>query len=349
VINLTYFEGFYPMSNSIITTFYDLDLDRVIYEIRSRKSKRIVLQFPEGLLKYAVQIAERIAQETGVEAIISLDTCYGACDLAIYASSRVKADLLIHYGHAAWSGTPPAPTIYVESFVSLDMNTMIPKVKEALGNARRVGLLSTVQHIRQVEKVRASLESNGFKIVIGKATGKVCYDGQVLGCDYSTARSISHNVDKFVLIGGGKFHAIGLALAVRKECIAVDPFSNEVFNTKELLCRHLKSRYSRIMEARSASSFGVTIGLKYGQLDLRRALRIREELLRFGKKVTLFCVDNLIPQQLNNISGIDAFVVTACPRIAIDDAELFKKPVLASEEVELIFSDELLEKYLSSN
>jgi len=337
------------MSDSTATTLYDLDLGRVTYEIRSRKSKRIVLQLPEGLIRYAVQIAERITQETGVEAIVSLDTCYGACDLATYATSRVKADLLIHYGHAAWSGTPPIPTIYVESFVSLDIDTMLPKVKELLGNARRVGLLSTVQHIRRVRRVREFLEKNGFKVVIGKASGKVHYDGQVLGCDYSTARSISCNVDKFILIGGGKFHAIGLALAVRKECIVVDPFSNEVFDTKELLHRYIRSRYSRIMETRSASSFGVIIGLKYGQLELHRALHIREELLKSGKRVSLFCVDNLIPEKLNTINGIDAFVVTACPRIAIDDAELFKKPVLTSEEVEMVFSDELLEKYLSLN
>nr|MDO8135311.1 diphthamide biosynthesis enzyme Dph2 [Candidatus Njordarchaeum guaymaensis] len=337
------------MKNSSTTTLYDPELDRVIQEVRSRKSRRILLQFPEGLLKYAAQIAERINQETGSEAIVSLDTCYGSCDLATYAASRLKADLLLHYGHAAWLGKPPIPTIYVEAFVSLDISTMLPRVKELLGNARRVGLLSTVQHIRQVGKVREFLEKNGFKAVIGKASGKVCYDGQVLGCDYSTARSISHNVDKFLLIGGGKFHAIGLALAVRRESIVVDPFSNEVFATKELLHRYLKSRYSCIMEARSVTSFGVIIGLKYGQFDLHRALSIREELLKSRKKVTLFCVDDLIPEQLNTISGIDAFVVTACPRIAIDDAELFKKPVLTPEEVEMVLSDELLEEYLSSN
>jgi 2-(3-amino-3-carboxypropyl)histidine synthase len=337
------------MSNSSVTAFYDLDMDKIICEIRSRKNKRVVLQFPEGLIKYASQIAERITQETCAEAIICLDPCYGACDPATYAASRLNADLLVHYGHAAWPETLPIPTVYVEAFVSLDVSAMLPRVKELLGNSGSIGLLSTVQNIQQVGKVREFLEKNGFKVVIGKASGKVRYDGQVLGCDYSTARSISHTVDKFVLIGGGKFHAIGLALAIRKESIVIDPFSNEVFTTKELLRRYLKTRYSRMMEAKSASSFGVIIGLKHGQLDLHRALSIRQELLKSGKKVSLFCVDNLLPEQLNNINGIDAFVVTACPRIAIDDAELFRKPVLTSEEIEIIFSNELMEKYLSTN
>jgi 2-(3-amino-3-carboxypropyl)histidine synthase len=335
------------MSNPAENTYYDLGLDKVIYEIRSRKSRRVVLQFPEGLIKYIVQIAGRITEETGVEVIASLDTCYGACDLATYPASRLGADLLIHYGHAQWYSPPPMPTIYVEAFVSLDFSAVLPEVKSLLGSARRVGLLSTVQHVHQLEKVREFLEKNGFNVVVGKASGRVRYDGQVLGCDYSTARSISHTVDKFVLLGGGRFHAIGLALAVRRESIIADPFSNEVFSTKELLRRHLKSRYACITEARKASAFGVIIGLKYGQFDLHRALDIRDKLLESGKKVTLFCLDNMIPEQLNAVSGIDAFVITACPRIAIDDAELFKKPVLTAEESEMVFSNQLLEEYLS--
>jgi 2-(3-amino-3-carboxypropyl)histidine synthase len=337
------------MRSQIKLSHYDFELDRVVQEIKSKKAKRVLLQFPEGLLEYATKIAERIDRETGCEAIISLDTCYGACDLAVYAASRVKADLLLHYGHAAWGDKPPIATIYVEAFVSLDLSAVLPKIKELLGDAKRVGLLSTVQHIQQMKEVREFLERNGFNVMIGKASGRVRYDGQVLGCDYSAAKSILPTIDKFVLVGGGKFHAIGLALAVRRESIAVDPYSSEVFTTKELLRRYLKSRYSCIMEARSASCYGIVMGLKYGQLDLQRALNIKKELLKYGKKVTLFSVDNLIPEQLNIIKEIDAYVIVACPRIAIDDAELFKKPVLIPEEVEMVFSDMMLEEYLSSN
>jgi 2-(3-amino-3-carboxypropyl)histidine synthase len=329
------------------SSIYDLEIDRVIEEVKSRKSKRVLLQFPDGLIKYCVRIAKRIKEQTRAETIISLDTCYGACDLAVNAASRLNADLLIHYGHGPWPAKTSVPTIYVEAFATLDVRTMLPKIVELLGDSRRIGVLSTIQHIRELPKVREYLESRGLKVVVGKATGKVSCDGQILGCDYSTAKSISSRVERLVLIGGGKFHAIGLALATRKDSVVIDLFSNEVYTTGELLRRVLRSRYASVMAARSATVFGVVLGTKFGQFDLQRADGVRRELERQGKETILLCVDNLIPDRLESLAEVDAFVITACPRIAIDEAEHFKRPVLTPEEVQLVFSDELLERYLS--
>ncbi len=327
---------------------YDLQVDKVVQEVKRRKSKRVILQLPDGLMQYAVQISNRISKDTGAEAIISLDSCYGACDLAVHAASRLNADLIVHYGHAPWVSKSSIPTIYVEAFASVDIGSVLPKTIAFLRGAKKIGLLSTVQHIHELIKVKGFLEKNGFEVMIGKAAGRVHYDGQVLGCDYSSARSISADVDKLVLIGGGKFHSIGLALETKKESIVIDPSSGSVFSTKELLHQYLRSRYARMVEARAADSFGIIIGIKFGQLNMSEALNAKEKLTGSGKGVTMFCVDNLDPERLNFMGDIDAFVVTACPRIAIDDAERFKKPVLTAEEVKIMLSSELLEGYLSS-
>jgi 2-(3-amino-3-carboxypropyl)histidine synthase len=327
---------------------YDLQVDRVVQEISRRKSKRVILQLPDGLMQYAVQISNKISHDTSAEVIISLDSCYGACDLAVHAASRLNADLIVHYGHAPWAGNPSTPTIYVEAFASVDIGSLLPKTINFLKGARKIGLFSTVQHIHELTKVKDFLEKNGFEVTIGKAAGRVHYDGQVLGCDYSSARSMSADVDRLVLIGGGKFHSIGLALETRKESIVIDPSSGSVFTTKELLHRYLRSRYACMVKARAADNFGVIIGIKFGQLNMSEALNAKEELTGSGKEVAMFCVDNLNPERLNFMDGIEAFVVTACPRIAIDDAEQFKKPVLTAEEVKIMLSSELLEDYLSS-
>jgi 2-(3-amino-3-carboxypropyl)histidine synthase len=328
---------------------YDLQLDKVVQEVSIRKCKRVIVQLPDGLMGYATQISSKIMRDTGAEAIVSLDTCYGACDLATYAATRLKADLIVHYGHTPWVDRSAIPTLYVEAFASVDISPLLPKTIESLKGAKKIGLLSTVQYILQLSKVKEFLEKNGFEVVIGKASGRVLYDGQVLGCDYSSARSISDKVDKLVLIGAGKFHSIGLALETRKESIVIDPSSGSVFTTKGLLRRYLKSRYAGMVEARTASNFAIIIGLKFGQLNLSEAMRVREKLAKSGKSVTIFCVDNLDPERLNFMADIDAFVVVACPRIAIDDAERFKKPTLTAEEVEIMMSPELMERYLSSD
>jgi 2-(3-amino-3-carboxypropyl)histidine synthase len=330
-----------------ISPSYNFELDKVAREVKIRASKRIVLQFPDGLIEYAPSIAREISSESNSEAIISLDSCYGACDLATNAASRLGADLIVHFGHARWQGKHEVPTIYVEASSSLDISSVLPKLKEHVIDSKRVGLASTIQHIQELSKVKAYLEQSGLSVLIGKAAGRVLYDGQVLGCDYSTARSISDSVDKFILIGGGNFHAIGLSLATKKECITLDPYSGAVATTKEFLRRYMKSRYACIAEARRGSTFGVVLGLKSGQLDMDRAYRVRDLLARSGKSVVLFCADNLSPDRINSINGVDVFVIAACPRIALDDAELFRKPVLTMDESEVLFSDRLLEDYLA--
>jgi 2-(3-amino-3-carboxypropyl)histidine synthase len=335
------------MERNEIVSSYDLELDKVVQEVKARKSKRIVLQFPDGLIEYASKIARQISAETSSETIVSLDTCYGACDLATNAASRLGADIIIHYGHARWQGKHGIPTIYVEASNSLDLSSILPSVKDLLSGSERIGLVSTVQHIQKLDEVRKYLEKNGFTVVIGKATGRVPHNGQVLGCDYSTAKSISSSVDRFVIIGGGKFHAVGLSLATRKDCITIDPFTREVATMGEMLRHYLKSRYACMMEAKTGRIFGVVIGLKSGQLDMAGAFKIRDKLEKSGKNVVLFCADNLTPDRLNSIKNIDAFVIAACPRIAIDDAALFKKPVLTIDEAEIILSDKLLEAYLA--
>jgi 2-(3-amino-3-carboxypropyl)histidine synthase len=326
---------------------YDLELDKVVQEVERRKCKRLILQMPDGLMKYALQVSSEISRITGAETITSLDTCYGACDLATNAASRLGADLIVHYGHSPWIRRSSIPTLYVEAFASLQISPILPKTIKFLKGAKRIGLLSTIQHIHEIGKVKEFLEKNGFEVLIGKASGRVRHAGQVLGCDYSSARSVSGMADKFVLIGGGEFHSIGLGLETRKECIVVDPYAGNVFTTKELLRRYLKSRYACIMEAKEATRFGVIIGLKFGQLNFSEALRVKDKLRYGGKSVTMFCVDNLDPERLNYMDGIDAFVIVACPRIAVDDALLFRKPILTPEEIEFMLSDDSLLSYLS--
>ncbi|WXG43019.1 MAG: diphthamide biosynthesis enzyme Dph2 [Promethearchaeati archaeon SRVP18_Atabeyarchaeia-1] len=334
------------MKSDEIVSSYELNVDGLIKDVESRKSRRIILQFPDGLLEHATKIAEKISEKTGSQTIVSLDTCYGACDLATIAASQLGADLIIHYGHAEWPGSQGVPVIYLEAFASLGIQDLLPAAKDHLSGSKRVGLVSTIQHIHELQVARRYLEDNGFKVLIGKAKGRIINDGQVLGCDYSTAKSISDRVDKFLIIAGGEFHAIGLALATKKESIIIDPYSREVSTTRGLLRRYVKSRYGCIMEARSAQNLGVVIGLKSGQLDLARAIRVRDMLEKSGRKVVLFCADNLDPERLNSIKDIDAFVVTACPRIAVDDASLFRKPVLTTDEAEMMLSEKLLEAYL---
>ena len=80
---------------------YDLELPRIIVEIKEKKAKLVCLQLPDGLKPKAKQTTDAIREETGAEAEIWAGSNYGACDLAIDVQ-RLGVDLLIHYGHSEW-------------------------------------------------------------------------------------------------------------------------------------------------------------------------------------------------------------------------------------------------------
>jgi 2-(3-amino-3-carboxypropyl)histidine synthase len=62
---------------------HDLAQERVAREIKERKATTVLLQLPDGLRPTAFTLAQTLTEQTGAEIIISGDSCYGACDLAL--------------------------------------------------------------------------------------------------------------------------------------------------------------------------------------------------------------------------------------------------------------------------
>lgn len=78
---------------------YDLELNKVIEEIKKNKAKTICIQLVDGLKPRAKEIKEAIEKETKALVLIWADTCFGACDVP---NLEGKADLLIQFGHSEW-------------------------------------------------------------------------------------------------------------------------------------------------------------------------------------------------------------------------------------------------------
>ncbi len=77
---------------------YDLEISRVIREIKKDKAKLVVIQLPDGLKQKTAYIASEIEKNTNAICLIYADSCYGICDLPNL--ERIKPDLLIHFGHS---------------------------------------------------------------------------------------------------------------------------------------------------------------------------------------------------------------------------------------------------------
>lgn len=310
---------------------FDLEETRLRKEITKRGAKLILIQLPEGLKAEGPRLAA-IAEEAGALAIVSADPCYGACDLALADAESLGADLIIHYGHSPQIKQERVPTIYIEARAKINVRGAVKKAIPLLKHWSNIGLVTTVQHVHTLNEAKELLLEAGKTVAIGDA-GQAKYAGQVTGCDYSNAKSVSKEVDAFLFIGGGRFHAIGVALATAKPTIIADPYEKRAHPIHDEARGILKQRWASISEAKKAERFGVLLGLKSGQKRVEEAMEAKEKLEKSGKNATLLALREVTSEVLMQFPPIEAFVNTACPRVSLDDASRFPKPVLTFEEM----------------
>ncbi|UCE29125.1 MAG: diphthamide biosynthesis enzyme Dph2 [Candidatus Bathyarchaeota archaeon] len=311
-------------------TKIDFKEEKVKREIERRGAKRVLIQLPEGLKREGPRLGA-IVEKAGAVPFVSADSCYGACDLATLDAESLGVDLIVHYGHSEMMKQERVQTLFVEARATISIKSSVKKAIRLLKNYSNIGLVATIQHTHMLNKARELLLKGGKTVAIGDA-GQSKYAGQVIGCDFSNARLISKDVEAFLFLGGGRFHAIGVELVTGKPTIVADPYERRAYPVRDEVVRVLKERWASICKAKEAKAFGVLIGLKTGQKRVRDALRMKRKLEKNGRKATLLSIREITPNVLMQFLGINAYVNTACPRISLDDTLSFRKPVLTYNE-----------------
>src|SRR5881275_750936 len=127
---------------------YDLEEDRLVAEITDRGARRLLVQLPDGLKNEGPRLASLIREKTGAEVFVSATSTWGACDLSLDAAARLKADLLVHYGHNEFlrDGSNGIPVLYVPARSKQEVLPVIEKAVPLL-HGKTVGLATTVQHL----------------------------------------------------------------------------------------------------------------------------------------------------------------------------------------------------------
>ncbi|MEM0448613.1 MAG: diphthamide biosynthesis enzyme Dph2 [Methanomassiliicoccales archaeon] len=306
-------------------------IPEIVDFIRARGAKVVALQLPEGLKIKGLKLVAEIEEQSNCQCIILGDPCYGACDLS--KDFHSIADVLVHFAHT------PIPSLgkdedvlFIEAEMDCSVDELLPKL---LPMARKhIGLVSTSQHLPLLPKIKEWLESKGVEAHIGQGDRRVSHAGQILGCNVTSAKSIQHRVDQFLFIGTGGFHALAVALETKKDVLILDPALQEIRDVRELKDRVLRQRYAAIALASEAKDFAVIISTKIGQKRKELAFSLRSLLKSRGKNAVLIAMDNVTPEQLLSFR-VDIFVSTACPRIAIDEAARFHRPIITPLELEI--------------
>ncbi|MEM4367012.1 MAG: diphthamide biosynthesis enzyme Dph2 [Candidatus Anstonellales archaeon] len=277
---------------------------------------RILLQFPEGLKPEAKKYADELEAQ-GHIVILHSSPSYGACDIPIDDAKKLGADKIIHFGHTRYiKGDIGIEVEYVPITKEMDI-ALVDKSIPFLEGHKEFSLIATSSYLGHLEKVKNRYNELGKKANVHNAD--VASPGQVLGCDGSAAKDAL-----VVFIGEGLFHLKALA---GKKVLYIHPPSGNIGWAEEELERHAKRRKGALAKALEAKTFGILVSTKPGQFSIAAAEQIKAELGALGREAYIIAGNELLHSSVSNYTFIDAFITTACPRMA-DDAEAFGKPVL---------------------
>ncbi len=350
---------------------HDFEIDDLVELIKSNDNRLVALQVPEGLKMQALELMDRLENESSAQIILAADPCYGACDLVHGKMKMMGVELVAHMGHSQMNIDSGMPTHFIP--VTYDSEPELEPVIEWLLKHResakkklrrpsneklteqekqeifldvvgreialedyKLGLVGSIQHLHLLEEYKQKLENLGFNVVIPEGGARLSFPGQVLGCNYS---GDSSEIGHYLFLGSGDFHPIGLVLHTGKPLAMLDPYTGEASEMSvESIERILRQRFGLIVSVSDSQKFGILIGEKPGQMRRSLAIRVKKMLEKHGKKGYLLALEHVGPD-LIDFYPVDAFVNTACPRIAIDDSVRYSKPLITPFELEVALGE----------
>ena len=240
-------------------------------------------------------------------------------------------------------------TLFIEARVDVNLKPVLENALKEI-TEKKIGLLSTVQHVHQLPEAKKYLEKHGkeiyvgvplrFKDLVSKQGIYSVHAGQVLGCDASAAADVADKVECSLYIGTGRFHPLEILFKTDKKVYTADPFTGIVEEmAQEHKKKYMAKQAVRMANAKEAKCFGVLISTKPGQYYWNSVQQIKELAKKHGKEVVVLVADTIDPQSLLNFPQVDCYINTACPSI-VEDQKNYPKTVINFNEFMDIFAKE---------
>jgi len=316
-------EDVAPECLKYLPSNYNFEVGKTLRTIKRLGAKKVTLQFPDGLLKYALVIIDIIERYTDAECVVLNDVVYGGCCID---DKNVKSDLLIHYGHSCLVPISEMDTkvLYVFVDIRIDVEHAAEIIRASIPG--RIAIIGTVQFNSSIHRLQKVLEKGNRPGVLPQV--KPLSGGEVLGC---TSPRID-GVSAVISIGDGRFHLESAMirnphLDFYKYCPFSRTMTREFYDYEAMT----NNRKEDIRKAFQGRSFGVILGT-LGRQGNRKILRnILERLKQYD--IYLIMLQEIKQKDLDRYQFIDSFVQISCPRLSIDWGMTFKKPLLNPFEV----------------
>ncbi|KAL8736405.1 MAG: hypothetical protein Q9166_000197 [cf. Caloplaca sp. 2 TL-2023] len=317
---------------SLLPSNYSFEVHKTIHRIRSSASKKVALQFPEGLLLFATTISDILTRFCpGTETLIMGDVTYGACCIDDYTARALGCDLLVHYAHSCLIpvDVTKIKTLYVFVDISIDTPHLIATLERNFQSGKTIAMLGTIQFNATLHNVRPILERAGFKVVIPQTAP--LSKGEILGC--TSPRLSDDTVDLILYLGDGRFH-LESAMIHNPSLPAYryDPYSRKL--TREAYDHQDMHdlRRQAIQQAKKAKKWGLILG-SLGRQGNPHTMSMIENLLN-ERDISFINIllSEIFPGKLATMNDVDCWVQIACPRLSIDWGYAFPKPLLTPYE-----------------
>jgi 2-(3-amino-3-carboxypropyl)histidine synthase len=297
-----------------------IDERRIFKIIENRSPCSVALNGPEALIPKIQDTASHITEQFGIPAYVIGDVCWGSCDLNTHAADMLGADVLFNIGHTIAMETLGKKVVMINAYDDISFESVARKCAIGLKdhNYKSISLLTDSQHLHQIPDVKNIFEEYGYSIIIGRGKGQL-NDAQVFGCEFYPAYNTRKYTDAYIFLGQSMFHCASIAMSTERPTFMLDPYFQEYSQVNEYAQGLKKKAILSIYKALDAESIGIIIGLKEGQFAQIRALEIKREFEKLGRKTQLIALTDITDERLQNFKGIDIFVQVACPRISTDN------------------------------
>ena len=311
---------------------YSFEIHKTIHRIRTSDSKKVALQFPEGLLMFATTISDIITRFCpGAETLIMGDVTYGACCIDDYTARALGCDFLVHYAHSCLIpvDVTKIKTLYVFVNISIDTAHLLATLERNFQAGKTIAMVGTIQFNATLHIIKPLLERAGFKILIPQISP--LSKGEILGC--TSPRLSTDAADLILYLGDGRFHLESAMIhnpSIR--AYRYDPYSRKLtredYDHKEM---H-ELRRDAISSARKAKKWGLILG-SLGRQGNPHTMTMIENLLDAQEiPYVNLLLSEIFPGKLALMSDIGCWVQVACPRLSIDWGYAFPRPLLTPYE-----------------
>ncbi|CAG5135786.1 unnamed protein product [Candidula unifasciata] len=309
---------------------YNFEIHKTIWKIRQTKSKRVALQFPEGLLLFACVIADIIERFTEADTVIMGDVTYGACCVDDFTAKALGADLMVHYGHSCLipiDQTEGIQMLYVFVDIKIDTVHFIETLKFNFDPGTRLALVSTIQFVAALQGAKQFLSPH---LTVTTPQSKPLSPGEILGC---TSPRLA-DTDAIVYLGDGRFHLESIMIHnPHLPAYRYDPYSKVFTREYYDIQRMHQARQEAIAVASKAKMVGIILGTLGRQGSPKVLETLTSQIKASGRDYLIVLLSEIFPDKLKLMDSVEAWVQVACPRLSIDWGTAFRKPLLTPYEL----------------